>query len=146
MEDIMTDFLRGTNSKIILIGKIKGLAEECKRARIRLLKSKSQTKSEKYAYTKYIVGGDVRHHLLAYAFLRGTPYNVLEKKYRPGHAPNAETILNIVLAHFPTYYKRYAATQPTLEHINNWLKGDLDPGFYQKFKNFLNSLKKVAHS
>lgn len=111
--------LRGTNSKIILIGKINGLAAQSKKTRIRLLKKKSD-KNIKYAYTKYVIGLDIRHHLLAYAFLRGAEYHSLEKTCRLEHQPNAESILRIVHAHVSVW----ETSRLTLETIQDWLKGE----------------------
>ena len=115
----MNNVLKGTNSKIRLIGKIKGLADQSKSTRVRLLRSTSERQVWKYSYAKYIVGLDVRHHLLAYAFLRGTPYKVLEKSNRPGHKPNAASILQIVHAHVPDYQVRNGNW--TVEKIEAWI-------------------------
>ena len=94
----MNNVIKGTNSKILLIGKIKGLADESKRTRQLLLKSKTELRTQQCAYTKRVIGLDIRHHLLAYAFMRGEAYHTLEKKCRPEHQPNAEAILQIVHA------------------------------------------------
>lgn len=115
----MSNVLKGTNSRIRLIGKIKGLADQSKNTRLRLLKSKSDKQVWRYAYAKYIVGLDVRHHLLAYAYLRGTPYKILEKSNRPGHKPNAAAILQIVSAHAPEWEVRIGRW--TIEKVEAWL-------------------------
>ena len=106
------------SSKYCLIGKIKGLAVEAKRARNRLLKSKSDSAISINMYNKLAVGADIRHHLLAYAFLRGTPYSVLEKKCRQDNKPNVKTILDIVLLHIhdiPAQWEEQYKTK-----IENW--------------------------
>ena len=114
--------LKGTNNKILLIGKIKGLAEESKHTRQLMLKAKTEKRVWQCAYTKRVIGLDIRHHLLAYAFMRGEAYHTLEKKCRPEHKPNAESILQIVHAHlpYPQQTKAYV-----LEKIQAWLKGEV---------------------
>jgi len=109
------------SSKYCLIGKIKGLAVEAKRVRNRLLKSKSDLAISRQMYNKLAVGDDVRHHLLAYAFLRGTPYSVLEKKCRKDNKPNVKKILDIVL-----FYLNETSFQKLYEEkIKKWLTGEL---------------------
>jgi hypothetical protein len=112
------NILKGTDKKILLIGKIKGLAEESKHTRKLLLKAKTRTRVEKFADTKRVIGLDIRHHLLAYAFMRGEAYSTLERKCRPEHMPNAAAILQIVHAHLPTYQ----AKNWTTEKVQAWLK------------------------
>lgn len=118
------NILKGTNSKVLLIGKIKGLAEESKHTRQLLLKNKHKTfngapLSNMYAITKNIIGADIRHHLLAYAFMRGDVYSKLERKCRPGGQPNVDVILQIVHTHLPspTLSKGWL-----LENIQTWIK------------------------
>lgn len=103
--------------RFCLIGKINGLAAESKRTRQRLLKSKSDKVLWKLSYRKYIVGLDIRHHLLAYAFLRGTPYHKLEQRCRPEALPKSDAILQIVMEHAPF------RVNVDLEKINAWIKG-----------------------
>jgi len=114
--------LKGTNNKILLIGKIKGLAQESKHTRKLLLKAKSEKRVEQCAYTKRVIGLDIRHHLLAYAFMRGEAYHTLEKKCRPEHQPNAEAILQIVHAHLPYPQQTKGSV---LEKIQAWLKAEV---------------------
>jgi hypothetical protein len=114
--------LKGTNSKILLIGKIKGLAGEVKHTRKLLLKAKTEKRVWQCAHTKRIIGLDIRHHLLAYAFMRGEAYHNLEKKCRPEHQPNAESILQIVHAHLPWFQSK---TKWTVERVQDWLKGEV---------------------
>lgn len=114
--------LKGTNSKILLIGKIKGLAGEAKHTRQLLLKAKNEKRVWQCAYTKRVIGLDIRHHLLAYAFMRGAAYHTLEKKCRPECQPNAESILQIVHAHLPFFQSR---SKWTLEAVQTWLKGEV---------------------
>ena len=110
--------LKGTTKKVLLIGKIKGLAEESKHTRKLLLKAKTDQRMWKFANTKRVIGLDIRHHLLAYAFMRGEAYSTLERKCRKEHAPNAFAILQVVHAHLPAYQtKNYV-----LEGVQAWLK------------------------
>lgn len=114
------DILKGTDSKILLVGKIKGLSGESKHTRQLILKAKDEKKVWRHAYTKRIIGSDIRHHLLAYAFMRGKAYHSLEKKCQTGLGmrPNADTILKIVHAHLP--FRQYKENW-TLDKVNAWL-------------------------
>lgn len=114
----MRNVLLGSDSKFCLIGKIKGLAVESKRARNRLLKSTSDKAICRLAYRKRIVGIDVRHHLLAYAFLRGESYSSLEKKCRSDNKPKASLILEIAKQHVPYF-------SGSLENVEQWLTGEV---------------------
>lgn len=107
------------SSRFCLIGKIKGLAVESKRARNRLLKSKSDKAVWSLQQRKRIVGIDVRHHLLAYAFLRGAEYISIEKKCREDNLPNVTTILDIVLLHIPNVPKQWEEQYKS--KIEKWL-------------------------
>lgn len=41
-------------------------------------------------------GSDVRHHLLAYALLRGRPYCALERTTRPDHKPSPSRVAKVL--------------------------------------------------
>src|SRR5271170_6090291 len=90
------------NSKYRLIGKINGLAEDVRRTRFHLVK---RAKADKPVYVlaarKQAVGRDIRHHLLAYALMRGTPYRQLERKCH--QKPSASQILGIIQFHGAIY-------------------------------------------
>jgi len=116
----MENVLKGHGFKFCLIGKINGMAAEAKRARQSLLKSKSVEKVWYCTATKRFIGQDIRHHLLAYAFLRGAAYGELERKCREDHLPSSESILKIVLGHVPGY----KAPAYTIDKVNSWLKGE----------------------
>lgn len=117
----MKNILKHSNSKFCLIGKIKGLAAESKRTRQHLLKSKSEQSLWRLSCRKYMVGLDIRHHLLAYAFLRGTPYHKLEKTCNS--KPDTDIILKIVIAHGAPYI--WHNTSGVIEKINIWIKGEV---------------------
>jgi hypothetical protein len=118
MENI--NILKGTNNKILLVGKIKGLAGESKLTRQLIIKAKSEKRVWQCAYTKRVIGLDIRHHLLAYAFMRGEAYHSLEKKCSIGYNPNANSILQIVHAHLP--FTQHSKNW-TLDKVNAWLTG-----------------------
>jgi hypothetical protein len=117
----MENVLKGTSFRVCIVGKINGLAVEAKKARRSLLKSKSVEKVWSCANTKRFIGEDIRHHLLAYAFLRGTAYNELERKCREDHLPSSESILKIVQGHVAVY----KAPAYTIDKVNAWLKGEV---------------------
>lgn len=123
----MINALRRSDSIFLLIGKINGLSNEAKRARIRMRGAKE--KGYKFAQRKRLVGADVRSHLLAYAFLRGTPYRSVEANCREDNAPHEKAIFQIAQLHAPTYtvYDPYTKTggrsySVKEEDIVNWLK------------------------
>ena len=98
----METYVWNKNYKFCLIGKINGMAAEAKRTRARILK---HPKKEEQLWAldsrKRLVGEDIRHHLLAYAFMRGVPYSKLERSCRKDNKPYAAKILKIVLLHYP---------------------------------------------
>lgn len=105
------------NSKYRLIGKINGLAEDVRRTRFHLVK---RAKADKpvwiLAARKQAVGADIRHHLLAYALMRGTPYCQLERKCH--QKPSAQKILDIILLHGVIF-------SWTVEQVERWLDGEV---------------------
>jgi hypothetical protein len=102
--------------RVCLKAKIKGLASE---GTILRKKHKAAPKEDKFHfyYSKQFIKRDVRHYNLAYAYLRGVPYNVLEK--RCNEKPNADQILKIVTAH--NFW--FSSDKEGLNKINNWLNG-----------------------
>lgn len=106
-------------SKFRLIGKINGLADDARRTRFHLLE---RVKKEKPVYIlaarKRAVSDDTRHHLLAYAFMRGTLYQQLECKTRKDNKPSAGKILDIVRMHAPSRVWR-------IEDIQQWLSSEV---------------------
>ena len=126
----MENVLKRTNNKFILIGKIRGLSEESKKARTRIKKVATEKKWP-IAYRKHIIGITTRHHLLAYAFLRGIPYRKVEAKCGVFNNPSAHEIFKVVEAHAPTWivYDSYTGTggkvyKPTLDEVNAWLASE----------------------
>lgn len=129
----MENALVQSNSKFCLIGKINGLALQSKQARRRLNKSAAKKNLKgvwRAAYRKTIIGIDTRHHLLAYAFLRGIPYHTVEKKCGEFNLPNAASIFKIVEAHAPTWIPFNHITKTggkvykaSLNDVNVWLAG-----------------------
>lgn len=106
------------SSKYCLIGKINGLSLEAKKARKKFLKN---TKKNGYCvWRKLVIGKDIRHHLLAYAFMRGLPYSAVEPKCREDNSPKVKDILNITLAHICSY-EHYQWTE---DRVIKWLRGE----------------------
>ena len=126
----MLNALKKNNSKFLLIGKIKGLANEARRARTSIDKHAAKKNNKGVwasAYRKYVIGIDTRHHLLAYAFLRGVPYLTVEKKCAKD--PTASLIYKVVEAHAPSFVfdergwwgQRYQVTE---ESVKQWLRSE----------------------
>jgi hypothetical protein len=104
--------------RICLKAKIKGLSAE---AIILRKKHKTASKEDKFHFynLKQYIKRDVRHHNLAYAYLRGIPYNALERSCN--EKPNPDLILKIVMVH--DVWCNFAYWQEHLKKINNWLNG-----------------------
>jgi stage III sporulation protein SpoIIIAA len=124
----MENALKHSSSKFCLIGKINGLATESKRARKRLISSTTEKAVWRCAEQKRVVGIDIRHHLLAYAFLRGTSYSKVERTCAESNKPQAELLLRIIEAHAPSFIpfdpitqKRGGLYKVTLGDVNVWL-------------------------
>lgn len=123
----MKNALKKHNNRFILIGKINGLSEESKKARTRIKKVEAEKKWP-IINRKRLIGVSTRHHLLAYAFLRGIPYHKLEAKCADGNAPNSHEIFKVVETHAPTWlpYDSYTKTgggtyKVSLEDVQNWI-------------------------
>ena len=106
------------NCKFCLIGKIKGLSLESRKIRSRIDKSKKIEYKVRLITLKNDIGKYSRHHLLAYAFLRGKLYISVEKKCQV--KPNPELIFEIVHSSIHSFQKRIF----TIDTINSWLKGE----------------------
>lgn len=119
----MKNALKHNYLKFILIGKIKGLAVESKRARACIMKAKKEEAVWNLATRKRVVGIDIRHHLLAYAFLRGVAYHSVEKTCAEGNLPRADWVFKIVEAHAPKWIPTVGIYNPTLNDVNVWLAG-----------------------
>jgi hypothetical protein len=125
----MDNALKNSNTRFILIGKINGLAAQAKTTRTRIKNAKTEQRVWQLAYRKHVVGIDIRHHLLAYAFLRGTPYRKVEGKCAVFNKPYAHLILKVIEQH-ASYYVAYEPRpgaigtknyKPTLEEVQAWL-------------------------
>lgn len=124
----MKNALKNNYSKFILIGKIKGLAGESKKARSRILKAKKEEAVWNLASRKRVVGIDIRHHLLAYAFLRGVSYKSVERSCGKDNKPWADRVYKIIETHAPVWipYDPIAKTgggsySATLNDVHVWL-------------------------
>lgn len=131
----MDNALKNSNTKFILIGKINGLAAQSRGATNHIRKAKAKKNTSKIwqlAYRKHVVGIDVRHHLLAYAFLRGVPYRKVESKCGEFNQPRADLIFKVIEQHAP-YCVHYTfdvqgrqcpgikSYKPTLNDVHVWL-------------------------
>lgn len=121
----MENALKHSNSKFILIGKIKGLALESKRARGQIRKAKKEEAVWNLATRKRVVGIDIRHHLLAYAFLKGTSYLAVERACAKDNKPSSDKIYQIVAAHAPTYWGgTWKPYKVSLTDVQVWLTAE----------------------
>lgn len=124
----MENILKRSSNKFVLIGKINGLASEARKARNRIKKAETTEKKWPIINRKRIIGINTRHHLLAYAFLRGIEYHKLEAKCGDGNAPIPSEIFKVVEQHAPTWipYDFYTKTggsiyRFSLEDVQRWL-------------------------
>ena len=106
-------------NKYVLTSKIKGLALNSKQLRKQIKNAFAKDKETVWLIlSKIHLGSLARHHLLAYALMRGKPYRQLESKCREDNKPNAEYILTVIqLVLFKSPYLKYW----DLERINQWL-------------------------
>jgi len=117
----MKNALKHSYSKFVLFGKIKGLAIESRKARNRILKAKKEEAVWNLASRKRVVGIDIRHHLLAYAFLRGVAYHAVERACAKDNLPRADLVFQIIQAHAPKWAPHLGSYNPTLADVNAWL-------------------------
>ena len=130
----MKNALKNSNIRFILIGKINGLAGQSRKTRSRIKKAKSISQEAVWPliYRKHVLGVNTRHHLLAYAFLRGVPYRKVEPKCGQFNQPQAHQIFKVVEAHAPGWipYDPYTKVggcvyKATLEEVQAWLMEEL---------------------
>jgi hypothetical protein len=127
----MKNALKNNNVRFVLIGKINGLSEQSKKTRIRFKEAKTPEKRYSLYYRKRVIGTNSRHHLLAYAFLRGISYHKIEAKCDESNSPIANDIFKIVEQHAPNYipYNPYDKSggisySVKVEDVISWLDGD----------------------
>ena len=124
------------DSRYIISGTINGFSAEIKKVKTHMDKIPSKGESfvfNRLSLRKHVISDVVRHHLLAYAFLKGNPYLKVEKKYAQGNAPRAEYLFKIIKEHAPNYiwYQRESSPKKlsfgsklysvTLEDVKAWL-------------------------
>ena len=101
----MRNYLKFTCYKYFVIGKIKGLAEESRRLRASILKSKDYPANQsRLMAADKALKSYIRHHLLAYAYLRGIPYSNIELKCAPHNQPNPEHLVKIIKSYIINTY------------------------------------------
>lgn len=117
----LKNYLHKNEVKYCLVGKIKGLAEENKRAN-HLIKNKKYREGKVWILYRRrdALGVSVRYHLLAYAYLSGKHYSKLEGKCRDDNKPKAKTIFDIVKNHLSEYSLSY--NKISEESIAKWLE------------------------
>lgn len=81
----------------VLRAKLRGFHAAGNSISCRIYKSTKERKSKLWN-AKRKLGVHCRHHLIAYGFLRGVPYNQIER-CAPNNKPDAQVILDIMLAH-----------------------------------------------
>lgn len=114
----MENYFRYRNTKVLLVGKIKGLTEVSKDTRKKLLKSNTPDSKTYFSYLEKTIGVDIRHHLLAYAFLRGKKYKDIENSFRLNNEPKPHKILQVIHSHLSSQYEN---SQFTIEKVEQWL-------------------------
>lgn len=117
----LKNYLSKNEVKYCLIGKIKGLAQENKRAN-QLIKNKKYREGKAWILYRRTeaLGISTRYHLLAYAYLTGTYYSALEAKCREDNKPKAGKIFEIVKSHLSEYSLSY--NKISEESITKWLE------------------------
>lgn len=121
MKTELKNYLYKNEVKYCLVGKIKGLAEEIKKAGL-ILKNGKYREGKDWIIIRRIglLNSSTRYHLLAYAFLSGKRYTKLEAKCRKDNKPKAKIIYDIVKAHLSEYALSY--NKITEESISKWLE------------------------
>ena len=126
--------LKGRNEKLILIAKIKGLAEmsvNLRRSYIKNIKrNKEKIQIEKYNFYSYrysarkkYVGEEARYHLLALGLLSGKKYTTIERKCGKLNKPSAKKLLEIINQNISFLYSRNKITE---EMVSQWLNESLE--------------------
>lgn len=112
-------------SIICLVGKIKGLTSETYRCKDKINHSLKYKKNiESLVDIKKQLRWETRHHLLAYAFILGTPYAKLETSCSV--PPDVNKISKIVQDHGMFYRKGHVirlCDEKMKENIINWING-----------------------
>lgn len=111
------------DSKFCLIGKINGLSAQSRRAHRRMIQAKSNESIHALANRKRQIGIDARHHLLAYAFMRGLSYSSIEKSCRSDNKPSPDYIFKIVASHLQPFGK-IDNINFSPEIVEQWLRGE----------------------
>src|ERR1035438_3333798 len=107
-------FRYNTKLRFCLISKIKGMSEGIKHTKSLLQNLEKDCLFNAFNTSNIALSIDVRHHLLAYAFMRGVPYAKLESKCT--YKPNPNKIISIILYHVG-YNEGGVA-----ERVSQWLK------------------------
>lgn len=122
----MENILRNNFSKFLLVGQINGLTWEAKKNKKKLLKAKAVEKQALFSSNKHYIKSNIRHRLLAYAFLSGKDYHAIERACGENNKPSTSLILNIINSLDPIWHPtsrwRY---NPNESDIQKWLEGQM---------------------
>jgi hypothetical protein len=109
-----------TSRRVCLIGKIKGLTEASRTTRKMMNATEDDDKFYRLYNVKRDIRSDARHHHLAYAYLRGIPYRVLEKKCN--EKPDIDKIYIVAMAH--SWHISFVYREEQLKKIKEWLNAE----------------------
>jgi len=113
------DALNRSNLKPVLVAKIKGLATETQHLKKLLRKNRNADSMSRLDSGKFFVSIDARHHLLAYAFLRGQTYSNVERTCARGNEPNAKRIFAVI--EFTMLNRCSDSNGLNLDSVTKWL-------------------------
>lgn len=117
----LKNYLEKNSEKYCLVGKIKGLAEENKRASLFIKNKKFKPEKTWILHRrKEALGISIRYHLLAYAFLSGKRYSSLEAKCGENNGPSIVRINEIIEQHLPQHMISYHSIGE--KSITEWLE------------------------
>jgi hypothetical protein len=117
----LKNYLEKNSEKYCLVGKIKGLAEENKRASLFIKNGKFKPEKVWVLFKrKDTLSISIRYHLLAYAFLSGKRYSSLEAKCGENNSPSATRINEIIGQHLPQHIITYHSIGE--KSITEWLE------------------------
>ena len=119
----MINKLKHNYSKFIIIGTIKGLAIELKKAKVLLSRQHSIPAQSNIMSRTSFLKYNTRHTLLAYAFLRGKTYKSAEANCSDQNKPNWAVIEKIILGYYP--YVHIHTQVEIGKDIRSWLVGEL---------------------
>lgn len=117
----MKKYENKTSGMISLKAKIRGFELVSKAIRNEALKKSGSIRSDLKLKKRHL-GSDCRHHLIAYALLRGIEFKRLERRCHDGNDVSHEKILKIIEEHSPfgrfdNKYRRWTAADVTAKLV-----------------------------